>query len=518
MIAFEQISSIFNRHKDISISLYADDAFIYTNKKDLNSVKDTFSNVLDELEQWGASSGASVSIGKYQVLHICRKQNCNFPEIVFKNKAIQQTNHLKILGITFDSRLTFKEHCLRLRKQLESRLNIIKFLSSKYSHVHINTLINITRALKLSKIDYGLPIFGWIAASNIKSIQPPYHAAVRRSIYAFPTSPTKCTLAESGLPSITNRIKETTTRLIPKLYTTPNRLLADDFKNIFKERRRYKYPSTLRICANFSKKLDLPPPNRFRSSGPSPPWFRNQPNINTKLRISTKSHTPSSVHRTRFQNEKELLGEKHWLFTDGSKTLESTTFAVIDANNTIIAGGALPLYNSIFVAEATAILLACRFATSKNGELVVCTDSLSSLLAINNPEYRDPTIREIQRLTKEHPKKITLFWVPSHQGIKGNEDGDQAAHNIGLSPTFIFTPINSKDIHKLIDRNLENQKTEEWSTFTHRYCKFNPTCTKIPLPAAIGRRQCSTFIRLRIGHTKHTHEHLLKGINNPTTF
>jgi len=195
--------------------------------------------------------------------------------------------------------------------------------------------------------------------------------------------------------------------------------------------------------------------------------------------------------------------------------LESTTFAVIDANNTIIAGGALPLYNSIFVAEATAILLACRFATSKNGEFVVCTDSLSSLLAINNPEYRDPTIREIQRLTKEHPKKITLFWVPSHQGIKGNEDADQAAHNIGLSPTFIFTPINSKDIHKLIDRNLENQNMEEWSTFTHRYCKFNPTCTKIPLPAAIGRRQCSTFIRLRIGHTKHTHEHLLKGINNP---
>jgi len=131
MIAFEQISSIFNRHKDISISLYADDAFIYTNKKDLNSVKDTFSNVLDELEQWGASSGASLSIEKCQVLHFCRKQNCNFPEIGFNNKIMQQTNHLKILGITFDSRFTFKEHCLRLRNQLESRLNIVKFLSSK---------------------------------------------------------------------------------------------------------------------------------------------------------------------------------------------------------------------------------------------------------------------------------------------------------------------------------------------------------------------------------------------------
>jgi len=36
MVAFEQITSIFNRHKDISISLYADDAFIFTKKKKIS--------------------------------------------------------------------------------------------------------------------------------------------------------------------------------------------------------------------------------------------------------------------------------------------------------------------------------------------------------------------------------------------------------------------------------------------------------------------------------------------------
>jgi len=163
----------------------------------------------------------------------------------------------------------------------------------------------------LSKIDFGLPIFGWCAATHIKKIQPTYHGAVRRSIYAFPTSPIKCILAESGLPSIPTRIKETITRLIPKLYTTPNRLLADDFKSSFKESRKYKCLSTLRICANFSKELDLPPPTRFKPPGPFPPWSRKQPIINTNLRISSKCHTPSSVYRTRFQNEKERLGGKH---------------------------------------------------------------------------------------------------------------------------------------------------------------------------------------------------------------
>jgi len=67
MVAFEQITSIFNRHKDISISLYADDAFIFTKKKDLDSVKETYS---EELVHWGTSSGAFLCIEKFQVLHI----------------------------------------------------------------------------------------------------------------------------------------------------------------------------------------------------------------------------------------------------------------------------------------------------------------------------------------------------------------------------------------------------------------------------------------------------------------
>jgi len=140
----------------------------------------------------------------------------------------------------------------------------------------------------LSKIDYGLPIFGWCAATHIKKMQPPHHEAARRSIYAFPTSPIKRILSESGLPSNPTRIKEPTSQLIPKLYTTPNRLLADDLKSTFKDRRKYKCLYTLRICANFIQELDLPPPNRFESSEPFPTWSQKQPIINTNLRISSK--------------------------------------------------------------------------------------------------------------------------------------------------------------------------------------------------------------------------------------
>jgi len=133
MIAFKEINNILSRHKEIHISLYADDAIIFTKIKNINIVKIKFLEILHEINSWGATSGASLATDKCQLLHICRKHRCNPFNIDFNNKIIKNVNFLKMLGITFDSKLIFQQHCKILRQQLETRFNIIKFLSSKYS-------------------------------------------------------------------------------------------------------------------------------------------------------------------------------------------------------------------------------------------------------------------------------------------------------------------------------------------------------------------------------------------------
>jgi len=153
MIEFEEINNILSRHKEIHISLYADDAIIFTKIKNINVVKIQFLEILHEINSWGATSGASLATDKCQLLHIFRKHRCNPFNIDVNNKIIKNVNFLKILGITFDSKLVFQQHCQILRQQLETRFNIIKFVSSKYSCMHIKTIIEITRALMLSKID-----------------------------------------------------------------------------------------------------------------------------------------------------------------------------------------------------------------------------------------------------------------------------------------------------------------------------------------------------------------------------
>lgn len=75
-----------------------------------------------------------------------------------------------------------------LRKNVLSRLNIIKYLSYKNWIIHSHTQINIKPLFSLNLATLCRPLDG--ANTNIKLLEAPFHAAVRRSINAFPTSST----------------------------------------------------------------------------------------------------------------------------------------------------------------------------------------------------------------------------------------------------------------------------------------------------------------------------------------
>jgi len=100
MIAIEDINDIVTRHKDIYISLYADDAIIITKIKYINTVREKFLEILQEINLWGATSGASLAIEKCQILHICRKQRCNLSDIVFNSRTIKDVNFFKLFSLT----------------------------------------------------------------------------------------------------------------------------------------------------------------------------------------------------------------------------------------------------------------------------------------------------------------------------------------------------------------------------------------------------------------------------------
>ena len=58
---------------------------------------------------------------------------------------------------------------------------------------------------------------------------------------------------------------------------------------------------------------------------------------------------------------------------------------------------------------------------------IICTDSLSSLQAIGNSNIAHQIVKKIVDAMNFLSDHAQLMWVPSHQGISGNENADQLA-------------------------------------------------------------------------------------------
>lgn len=182
-------------------------------QNDTNKTQDILYKVIEDIMSWSTISGAKLSLEKCKVLHICRKQNFPHINININNIFIENVNELKILGQTFSNKYKWKLHCNNLRKSLATTTNTISYLASKKLNVHVNTLFRITKAIVISKIIYGLEIYGNCPKSTFNVLKPYYHQAARRSIGAFRTTPILNILAEAGLPTLEeNTLENANTR------------------------------------------------------------------------------------------------------------------------------------------------------------------------------------------------------------------------------------------------------------------------------------------------------------------
>lgn len=126
------------------------------------------------------------------------------------------------------------------------------------------------------------------------------------------------------------------------------------------------------------------------------------------------------------------------MYTDASKFGQEVGFAITQDN--IILLHKLPSETYIFLTE----LLAIYEAVTSN-HILILNDSLSALLALQNPLSSNEITQNTQKILKSTKKYIKFMWVPSHVGITGNEMADKAAYlatRIIPHPTISNIPTN----------------------------------------------------------------------------
>nr|CAI5844276.1 unnamed protein product [Callosobruchus analis] len=241
-----------------------------------------------------------------------------------------------------------------------------------------------------------------------------------------------------------------------------------------------------------------------------PPWLSRKICVRMDCTKYKKDTTHKSVYLKlvrdiidSYDNPREII------FTDGSKTEEGVGAAVVTDKE--ILRFQLRSTCSIYTAELTAILQAMIYVqNNRPGTYLVCSDSLSSILSLQENFSKDPLIQQISSLNYQlccQSKIIVIVWVPGHIGVRGNEVADQAA-KAAISDGIPETKVRYEDLKHFVKVKCQEYWQREWQECDTHLKLLQPTIKNWSYPKGLSRKEQVCLTRVRIGHSRLTSCHL----------
>jgi ribonuclease HI len=506
----------------LHISLYADDLAIYVPVKHPNQAQPLIQDFITRTVEWSQTSGLHLTPSKCTSLIFFRYRSAPPPLSLFIGATpIPTATTVRFLGLIWDRALNWSAHINYLRSSCSRRLNILAMTAGTRWGADRTCLLRFYRAYVRSLLDYGSPIYGSANPGVLTRLDPIHHKGLRVALGAFASSPTISLLAETPEPPLKLRRSLLTVQFYYRALSLPhnqtkNFLVPHPHHNAFLLRESLPRPLSVRaqiIISDFSLPdccpLSLPPL-------PVPHWSLSQPTINLQLSVLPKATTPPVQYRQAFLHLCSKYQGAAIFFSDGAKSEDGVGVGIYHDQRAVAFP--MPPYTSIFTAEATGIERALLWAARvSNPTIIIASDSLSVLKALQSPQPQHATIfailLNIHNLQLHMAKRVVLMWCPGHSGIFGNEQADKAATSGARAPP----PLNMISLHQDLkthsNRVLDEHFKEWWvlqdpATNKLRSVKTSPT----PWTSACRpqRREEVTLCRLRIGHTKLTHGHLME--------
>ncbi|XP_055953302.1 uncharacterized protein LOC129989022 [Argiope bruennichi] len=476
-------------------------------------------NAINKLVTWCDENGHTISPEKSRCLHFCRKRSFHSePNIYIRSHAIPVVDEIRFLGVVFDRKLTFIPDVLYLRRKCERTLNILKVLSRTSWGADRASLIRIYEAVILSRIDYGCMVYGSARPSVLRRLDTIHHSALRICSGAFRTSPIESLYNICyQLPLYLRRKKIAAlyyfrTQSLPK-HPISELTLPVGLGRIYDVRSSCIPPFSVRLkklLQDSDFNLTIMSTNVFCFA----PWDNPEFSFLNPFSGYDKSTTASVVFQQIFLYHRCEYSSFIPVFTDGSKSDGHVGFGIVLPSGTL--SYRLHTCSSVFTAELMAISSALHeISMSTYRSFIIYTDSMSALETLSHPDNQmHPVALEILNslvLLRNKTFNILFCWVPSHSGISGNEAADCAAK---AASSFLSQNIPYCDAKKFFLCHLYSTWQANWNEQIDN--KLHTIISLIGLwPVLPVRGLDVKLTRLRIGHTRLTHKHLICGERKP---
>ena len=167
----------------------------------------------------------------------------------------------------------------------------------------------------------------------------------------------------------------------------------------------------------------------------------------------------------------------------------------------------------MFTAEFMAILYALKIAEEIKAKCIIYSDSRSAIEALKNYNHPHQIVKEIKvKFDKLYNKGIDvqICWIPAHVGISGNEKADRAAKR-AITSTIKESKIPIGDYINTLKPFIWERWQNMWDEqpVTNKLKEIKTTVKPWSSSIQVTRKHEVTLTRLRIGHTRLTHGHLM---------
>ena len=529
LIAINTISRIVNHY--LSYSLYVDDmrVSIPVFSGDWSRASRRMQVFLDKLVKWCKETGFRFSEEKTVVMIFHRIPGLAAepnPKLYLydKEKPLKIVLEKKFLGLLWDRKLNWCAQLKDLRIRGMRANNILKVIVKNNSRTPTRRLINVYRSIVRAKLDYGCQVYGTAAKTALKMLDTVHHQALRLCTGAFRTSPVESLYVEAGEPSLNDRRDSLSLQYYIRASRLPNSMVMKCLKDASLDNR---YANTARkpkalsykirqLTASLGVTLPRIEPMHHCSLGP---WQIPKAQCCLALTSHSKNETSAEVYWNLFQSHKHLADIE--IYTDGSKGEDGVGAAaiIVKGSQRVELTKKLHDISSIFTAELLAIEISLKnIKRFKDKACVLYTDSLSSIQAIKGSKVDDRrigVILETLATLDQQNVRVCLCWIPGHAGIRGNEEVDLLAKRVCRKTSIDKSVVPSSDCKAYIKQVVKQRWQNRWDNITDnkKLRSIQPSIDK--KIRKLNRKDDIKLTRLRIGHTRFTHGHLLLGEDLP---
>ena len=474
------INDLSTTSPEIKLSLYADDSAIYTCGKKIEKLRKKIQETLNHIQDWCDSWGFKVSSTKSTAVIFSQntKQMKLTEELKLNGEILKCDNHVKFLGMIFDSKLTWTRHVNYVEEKCRKRLNLMRSVTGNHWGASKNALITIYRTLIRSIIDYGSIAYDNMCRTNKMKIDSIQYKALKICTGALQGTPLEALQNECGEQPLQLRRKmlqmKYTTKIKSEQEHPANEVLQKNWQLYYGKFNIGQEPLALKMkpfidSINWTETTNM--------INQVPPWL-NMLKITTDISLKNKF--------TKQKNNKGITDKITQMITTYENYLQIFTDASskeIQGKSCTGIGFYIPEIEealnfritdnmTIITAELMAIKMALERGLEiqksdnkniKNKNILIISDSLNAVEEIQSAGYQKSSMIALQilKLAQRLNKEITIAWIPSHSNILGNDAADQQA-KLGRNKEEIDIIV-CTSTHEIF-KKIDNQILLEWQT------------------------------------------------------